>query len=290
MTNSNGELKLDGLIESVALIFAAPFASVSLVGESGVSVRCGFGAITEGACRTERSLCAQVIRSNEALVINDLAADSRPEDFMSTDESGVRFYAGAPLMAADGTRLGAICVMDVNPREFSERECVILSFLGAAVVSQLEGRVPSLALQGLASRCSLFASALEQIDDAILITDAHLPPDGPKIIYVNAAFSKMTGHGVEEVIGKIPGLLLGMKTECAALDPLHKDLLPTRVLQGETVKYRKDGSIFHVDWTISPVNVTPRRTLRRRQIASPGCWKVQLTQCYYLIRHGRLHT
>ena len=50
----------------------------------------------------------------------------------------------------------------------------------------------------------LLGSAVEQSKESILITDAELDKPGPRIIFVNRAFTKMTGYAAEEVIGKTP--------------------------------------------------------------------------------------
>src|SRR5262245_59599677 len=63
----------------------------------------------------------------------------------------------------------------------------------------------------------------------------------------------MTGYTFEEVIGKTPRILAGPKTDRAVLDRLRKDCSAGKVFHGETIKYRKDGSEFHLEWTAGPV-------------------------------------
>jgi signal transduction histidine kinase len=54
---------------------------------------------------------------------------------------GLRFYAGAPLTTWDGHNLGAICVMDKEPREFGDEDVAMLEQLAAIVVHELELRI-----------------------------------------------------------------------------------------------------------------------------------------------------
>src|SRR5262245_53951184 len=82
---------------------------------------------------------------------------------------------------------------------------------------------------------------------------AQLDPPGPQIVYVNPAFTKMTGYALEEVIGKTPHILQGPKTDRSVLVRLCKDCAEGKVFHGETVNYRKDGSEFHLEWTAGPV-------------------------------------
>jgi PAS domain S-box-containing protein len=99
----------------------------------------------------------------------------------------------------------------------------------------------------------LLKTAIEQSNESVMIMTAQLDPPGPRIVYVNSAFTKLTGYAREEVIGKTPHILGGPKTDRAVLDRLHKDCAAGKVFQGETIKYRKDGSEFHMEWTAGPV-------------------------------------
>jgi len=55
----------------------------------------------------------------------------------------------------------------------------------------------------------LLSSAVEHAKEAIMITDAELDWPGPKIIFVNPAYSRMTGYTAEESLGKTPRILHG---------------------------------------------------------------------------------
>jgi PAS domain S-box-containing protein len=102
-------------------------------------------------------------------------------------------------------------------------------------------------------RLLLLKTAIEQSNESVMIMAAQLDPPGPRIVYVNSAFTKMTGYAREEVIGKTPRIMAGPKTDRAVLDRLRKDCVAGKVFHGETIKYRKDGSEFHLEWTAGPV-------------------------------------
>ncbi len=99
----------------------------------------------------------------------------------------------------------------------------------------------------------LLKTAIEQSNESVIIMTARPDPPGPEIVYVNPAFTKMTGYALEEVIGKTPHILQGPKTDHSVLVQLCKDCAEGRVFHGETVNYRKDGSEFHLEWTAGPV-------------------------------------
>ena len=63
------------------------------------------------------SFCAHAMLGTDTLVVPDATKDPRFADFaLVTGPENIRFYAGAPLVAADGTAIGSLCVIDVVPR------------------------------------------------------------------------------------------------------------------------------------------------------------------------------
>ena len=99
----------------------------------------------------------------------------------------------------------------------------------------------------------LLGSAAEQSKESILITDAELDWPGPKIIFVNHAFTQMTGYAREEALGKTPRILQGPHTDKAVLRRLRQNLEQGDVFAGEAINYRKDGTEFELEWQIAPL-------------------------------------
>ncbi|MBD2089909.1 response regulator [Microcoleus sp. FACHB-1515] len=99
----------------------------------------------------------------------------------------------------------------------------------------------------------LLLSAVQQSRDSIIITTAHLNPPGPEIVYVNPAFSEMTGYDTHEVLGKTPRILQGSDTDRNLLDDLRQHLEDGEPFHGEAINYRKDGTEFYVEWNITPI-------------------------------------
>src|SRR5262245_7829836 len=125
-------------------------------------------------------------------------------------------------------------------------------------------------------------TAIEQSSESVIITTSQLDWPGPQIVYVNSAFTKMTGYSLEDVIGKTPRILQGPKTDRAVLDRLRKDLEGGRIFTGEAINYRKDGSEFYLEWSIGPVRnergevthfvATQRDVTERRRIGEELRW------------------
>ena len=101
---------------------------------------------------------------------------------------------------------------------------------------------------------TLLAAAVDQSQDGISIADA-LQPDMP-LIYVNAGFEKMTGYSAAEVLGRNCRFLQGQEQKQPAVDVMR-----AAIKQGESCivmlqNFRKDGTFFWNEFTISPVKNT----------------------------------
>jgi PAS domain S-box-containing protein len=99
----------------------------------------------------------------------------------------------------------------------------------------------------------LARQVLAQLRESVVITDSDLDSPGPRIVWVNAAFTKMTGYTAEEVIGLTPRILHGPKTSRELMDRLRTQLAKGESFTGEGINYRKDGSEFNIDWYIEPL-------------------------------------
>lgn len=102
-------------------------------------------------------------------------------------------------------------------------------------------------------RLRLLETAVLHSNESILITTTDLEEPGPTIVYVNPAFTRITGYTAAEVIGKNPRLLQGPKTERAVLDRLRRQCAAGEIFRGEAINYRKDGQEFYLEWSIAPV-------------------------------------
>ncbi|MFG6581865.1 PAS domain-containing protein [Sulfitobacter sp. 1A12779] len=86
----------------------------------------------------------------------------------------------------------------------------------------------------------------------LCITDPTLP-DNP-IVYVNDAFTDLTGYGLDEIVGQNCRFLQGPETTRESVDAVREILLARRVDTVEIVNYRKDGSRFLNALQLGPIN------------------------------------
>ena len=99
--------------------------------------------------------------------------------------------------------------------------------------------------------------ALDNNPSSVMLTRAD---EGYPILYVNPAFTKLTGYSYDEVAGKDPGILQGPKTDQKLLGELREKLESGDTFHGKTVNYRKDGSEFIMEWKILPISNSEKRT------------------------------
>ncbi|MBC3936165.1 PAS domain S-box protein [Undibacterium sp. CY7W] len=84
------------------------------------------------------SFCGHTILSSELLLVGDATKDPRFQDNpLVVDTPYIRFYAGAPLHAPNGQRLGSLCLIDDQPRQLSEHEEKLLCELAACVEHEI---------------------------------------------------------------------------------------------------------------------------------------------------------
>jgi len=93
--------------------------------------------------------------------------------------------------------------------------------------------------------------ALESTDEGVVISDCS-QPDMP-IIYVNNAFTVMTGYAYDEVVGKNCRFLQGADTDTAAAQTIRQAITAQQSCKIEILNYRKDGTAFWNQLSVTPV-------------------------------------
>ena len=102
--------------------------------------------------------------------------------------------------------------------------------------------------------------ALSASASGIVITDPNLP--GNPIVYVNPAFTKMTGYATEEAVGRNCRFLQGEDRDQPALEDLRVAIRKGEACRVVLRNHRKDGALFYNELTVSPVFDDGGRTVR----------------------------
>jgi PAS domain S-box-containing protein len=136
------ESALDELTCLAARLCGTPMALITLVDGERLWLKSRQGLELSQTAR-EHSFCEQLVRRSDGapLVVPDATKDEhfRTSPFV-TQGLCLRFYAGAPLVNPEGHVLGALCVLDREPRDITPEQLDSLRVLARQVVHQLESR------------------------------------------------------------------------------------------------------------------------------------------------------
>lgn len=136
------EEEYDAIARLAADICAAPMSAVSFVADIRQWLKAAHN-IADREQPIATSFCAHALTDNDVFIVTDATDDARfRTNPLVAGPFGLRFYAGAPIRARDGTPLGSLCVVDTVPRpaglSASERQTLLV--LARQVEAQLELR------------------------------------------------------------------------------------------------------------------------------------------------------
>lgn len=187
------EQPFDDIAHLAAHVCNAPIALISFVDDDRQWFKAKVGT---GLCGTPRSaaLCNDVVLSGETTVIEDLAEDPRIAGGPLA-KLGLRFYAGAPIKTRDGLTLGTVCVLDVSPRDLTDREQLLLEALARQVEVLLDARIAANIVRERDVKLQLLEALMHGTGEAMMLVGK----DG-RILETNDAASKLYGYTAAELV------------------------------------------------------------------------------------------
>jgi len=144
LLDSEPEEPFDRFTRLATRLFKAPVALVSLVDRERQFFKSAVGLKEPWKTRREtpltHSFCKHVLASDDPLVIRDATKDPAFRDNPAVRELDVVAYAGVPICSS-GFALGAFCVMDNEPHEWSYDDVQILKDVAACVSHEIDLRL-----------------------------------------------------------------------------------------------------------------------------------------------------
>lgn len=140
-----GDGTFDRVARIAARVLATPIATVSIVDADRVWFAAREGLDGVDQVGVDPGLCASAVLHDGPYVVNDAAIDPRTLDHpLVRGALNLRFYAAAPIVTADGHRLGTVNVIDSEPRQVTDDQTALLGELAGLVADHLELRLAAL--------------------------------------------------------------------------------------------------------------------------------------------------
>ena len=279
----------DAITQLAASICDAPIALISLIDRDRQWIKSRHGLPGVDEIPRASALCAQAILQDELMEIEDAAQDARfRTNPLVAGESGIRFYAGMPLINADGYALGTLCVIDRAPRRLTQAQRAALQRLSQVVISLFELRKSDALVAQL-------AGILDKTSNEIFIVD----PKTLRFLHASESAQRNLQYTLDELKHLTPfDLVVGFTRE-----QIDKAITPLRTGAPHVTAHvnlrRKDGSQYPVEARLQRSDrngtsmffaiandITARRRNRER-IAHLSRARTVLAECSRALAHIR---
>jgi PAS domain S-box-containing protein len=101
---------------------------------------------------------------------------------------------------------------------------------------------------------NLLNTCVSNLNDIVLITEADpIDEPGPRIVFVNEAFERITGYTSAETLGRSPRFLQGERTDRRVLTEIRESLAQRQPIRRQIINYGKDGTEYWLDMDIVPI-------------------------------------
>ncbi|MFT4279141.1 MAG: EAL domain-containing protein [Rhodopseudomonas sp.] len=299
MVDTPPEEEFDRLVGLASRLFDVPIVLVSLLERERQFFKAYIGLDT---CETSRdvSFCAHAIMHDDIMVVLDAALDPRfSRNPLVIGPPFIRFYAGKPLSAPNGAKLGTLCIIDTEPRrEFSPEDRKNLTDLALLVMDRMEMRRLTYARSISQSR---FENIAATSPDAIICSNAER-----EVTFWNRAAEQLFDYSVAEISKLSTDVLVPDSWRALYQQEVEHLRRGERLeLAGRTVELsglRKDGTEFPAELSLSTWDegntttvgcivrdLTERRQNEQRllrlalldpltELPNRGAWRARLTE------------
>jgi diguanylate cyclase (GGDEF)-like protein/PAS domain S-box-containing protein len=220
------EVRFRQLTENIDEVFWISDATISKMDYISPAYERIWGRSCESVMRSPRSFLDAVHPDDRAKLLGSLAAN----------ELGRPYSTEYRIIRPDGS------VRWISDRGFPvfDREGKVYRCAGIAedITSKVRDR----------DKLRLQSSALAAAANSIFITD-----NQGRITWVNAAFCRLSGYSPEELVNQTPRILKSGKHDVEFYKNVWETILAGKVWSGEVIERRKNGELFTVYQTITPL-------------------------------------
>lgn len=138
--DSEAEQAYDDITYLASTICRTPISLVSFIDKDRQWFKSHRGTSLQQTS-LDTSICACVAQDRQPMIVPDTMNDPRFRDMeLMKGPPFIRFYAGVPLISPEGVGLGALCVIDLEPRLLTSEQIQTLTALARQVVALMELR------------------------------------------------------------------------------------------------------------------------------------------------------
>ncbi len=152
------EAAFDRVTRLVAEVLHVPVALFTLVTDDRQVFKSSVGVGDTRETPLSHSFCRHVVDSGAPLEVVDARLHPRVRDNPAIEDFGIVAYLGMPLTTRDGTRLGALCAIDHEPRQWTGRDHGVLEDLAGAAMAEVELRRANRAVASAAAELHFAAT------------------------------------------------------------------------------------------------------------------------------------
>ncbi len=139
--------ELDDIVAVAAAICGTDVSAVTLIHDGILSILASNTGLS-GEVPAQETFCSRTVLQDELLEVEDARTDPRfCNSIFVNVEDGLRFYAGVPFSRPDGSRIGALCVFDQQPRVLTDLQRKTLTVLARQIAARLRDHDQRLALE-----------------------------------------------------------------------------------------------------------------------------------------------
>lgn len=154
------EQAYDDIVAIAAFICGTPIATVTLVDGTRQWFKSQTGLTFRESSR-DHAFCAHTILDSKLMEVPDAAQDARfANNPLVLGDPHIRFYAGAPLVTAEGLSIGSVCAIDREPRKLTDAQKSALERLARLTMNNLELRRVSAELATAATNLNTLSRLL----------------------------------------------------------------------------------------------------------------------------------
>lgn len=271
LTDDASDPVLDDIVSLASKICEVPIAAITVLDEQRQLFKAIYGLDIRG---TERSIafCNHTILQDKIFEVNDAKCDRRfNRNPLVLSKPHIRFYAGVPLVASSGEKLGALCVIGREPKELSGLQRDLLMTLSNSVMEHI----------GHNRERNNFEKKMIEMDNFFFLSPDLLceaTMDG-YFRRVSRSFILELGYTEQELL-TIPFMELVHEEDKKKTEQVMKNL----VLEDKSVaffhnRYRcKDGHYIKLSWNAIPYKPTKTIYATARNITEFERLKDELSQ------------